>query len=306
VTEPAQTAPPPGGDEVPGGYDVAVAAQRRGRVWVRFRWWLLGLTVLVNLVALLVSPVGSDSAGLLSDLTTGRVAWVHPMTFATDRVPGFAWSPVSDAEQRSTVGASVVWGTHAGLTYQADLSDLGDFPPDAGSVETGEMREGPDVLRTVRATARAAGRAPPPATYPGTWDLHSWANLAAFVLWGLVLFSLITGPQPRRRTKWGWFWLMSLPVGLGSVLLLTREAPWSARIAALSAPGPRVTGPHPSGQLVRHGGWYGFFTVLLVGGLLGALLREAHPWLLDHHSGGGQVWQVVDLRGDVTTVRRPR
>ena len=89
-------------------------------------------------------------------------------------------------------------------------------------------------------------------------------------------------------------------MGLGSVLLLTREAPWSARTAALSAPRPRERGRHPTGELYRHGGWFGFFVLLLLGGLLGRLLREGPSWVLDHHSGGGDVWQVVDLRGRTT------
>jgi hypothetical protein len=41
-----------------------------------------------------------------------------------------------------------------------------------------------------------------------------------------VLF-LLRAPQPRRATRWGWFWVFSIPLGLGILWWLLDEHPWS-------------------------------------------------------------------------------
>jgi hypothetical protein len=96
--------------------------------------------------------------------------------------------------------------------------------------------------------------------------------------------------------------VLSLPVGLGAVWLLLRDAPWSTRMAALAPPWPGRTGLHPDGVVHRRGGWIGLLVLIVVGGLLGQLLREAHTWLLDHHTAGSDTWRLVDVRGHVTTL----
>lgn len=63
-----------------------------------------------------------------------------------------------------------------------------------------------------------------------------WVTLA---VWLIVLGTLIHGPQPRRITKWGWFWLLFLtPYGLGFLALLALDAPWSRAASRLDPPLP--------------------------------------------------------------------
>ena len=58
------------------------------------------------------------------------------------------------------------------------------------------------------------------------------------IAWLIMLFVLITGPQPRLATTWAASWVMLLPGGLGLIWLLTNEAPWSRRVASLPEPAP--------------------------------------------------------------------
>jgi hypothetical protein len=55
------------------------------------------------------------------------------------------------------------------------------------------------------------------------WRLPQWTSVATFVVALTGLLLLIGGPQPRRATRWAWFWLMSLapPVGFLAFLLLS-------------------------------------------------------------------------------------
>ncbi len=84
-----------------------------------------------------------------------------------------------------------------------------------------------------------------------------WSGLAWVCAWLTMLFVLITGPQPRRATKWAVFWLFTLPGGLGLLWALIREAPWAREAAQLPEPMP---GPAPGRWT---GGWAFIATALL-------------------------------------------
>lgn len=66
----------------------------------------------------------------------------------------------------------------------------------------------------------------------GPWD----AVLAAGLLVAIV--GLVRGPQPRRATKWAWFWVILLLPGIGVLFWLVLDVPWSRRASARPEPVP--------------------------------------------------------------------
>ncbi len=117
----------------------------------------------------------------------------------------------------------------------------------------------------------------------------------------LVVWLLVHGPQPRRFTKWGWFWLIAvLPAGIGAVWYLLREAPWGARASAWPALGPRQTrNPHDANGPVRRGGWLALLFAVVLAQPAGGLLQGGLDEMTDHHPGPPTSWVVVDQQGKV-------
>ena len=83
------------------------------------------------------------------------------------------------------------------------------------------------------------------------WRLPHWTETAVLVVGAAGLLLLIAGPQPRRATRWAWFWLMSAapPAGFLAFLLL------SGRLS-----------PRPQASLGRRltGGW-AFLLAMVIG-----------------------------------------
>ena len=103
--------------------------------------------------------------------------------------------------------------------------------------------------------------------------LMRWTSAGALTHVLLVLV-LLYGPQPRRATKWAWFWLTFLPFDAGLLALLLRDAPWSRRATAVQEPlGHRV---QPDDHRLT-GGRALLLAVAL--GLLGQLVVDS----LSHH-----------------------
>lgn len=76
----------------------------------------------------------------------------------------------------------------------------------------------------IRARAQMAGV---PVSSGGGGPPHTLVSLAG--LTGLLLVLVLIGaPQPRRATKWAWFWLILIPGGVGQLAWLAMEAPWSS------------------------------------------------------------------------------
>ncbi|KQW48771.1 hypothetical protein ASC77_08535 [Nocardioides sp. Root1257] len=89
------------------------------------------------------------------------------------------------------------------------------------------------------------------------WRLPSWTSVATLVvgLGGVLL--LIAGPQPRRATRWAWFWMMAAAPPLGFVAFLALGSSLS---------------PRPRPDLGRRlTGGRAFLLSVLVGGALSAL-----------------------------------
>jgi hypothetical protein len=94
---------------------------------------------------------------------------------------------------------------------------------------------------TAEATARLAGRmqAAVPGGAGSFLDQGPYATAAGItspLLATVCLLVIIFGPAPRLGTRWYWFWAALMPWGLGVLLWLAREHPWSARAGAV--PGP--------------------------------------------------------------------
>lgn len=87
--------------------------------------------------------------------------------------------------------------------------------------------------------------------------IHDWCvppgTALAAVAWGMVTFvTLVAGPQPRRATRWAWFWLLA---GLGPVVLV------GYLILGLPRPGEPL---QPQGRRLT-GGWAFLIGLLLPG-----------------------------------------
>jgi hypothetical protein len=220
---------------------------------------LLGLVSVVVLASFFVTPTRESAEQLRADLAAGDVTWLAFSDDVQSEGP-FAWS-FSVGEPDSN--GSVIWraggdiALHAAsvgdlaATYLRELSGAGD----GVYVEESTARRAASALEH---EARGAGVAI--STTEDTWLLRvaqwdRWLYFSALLL-------LLLGPQPRRATKWGVVWLLTLPFNVGLLWWLLREAPWSRR--ALAEPAPLAhydqrNLPESDGRLT--GGWACLLTV---------------------------------------------
>jgi hypothetical protein len=185
--------------------------------WRRWRWPLVAAVVLGIVLCVLSVPFRAETADFASDLAAGKIARV-------DLAPpqrGLGWPTVQITSSESQVR----WQNNNGLTYQAPLY----FP--TGAHET-------DVEQTIAATARSAHQEVPMFTGSIGPLGSAWFAWQLWVVWLLCVVLLLLGPQPRRLTKWGTFWILGVGFGLGALWWLWREAPWNARASALPEPTP--------------------------------------------------------------------
>jgi len=72
------------------------------------------------------------------------------------------------------------------------------------------------------------------------WRVATWVALVAFLWSAPVVITLITAPEPRRATRWAWFWLM---LGTGPFALMLYPLVGLPRAGQPSdATGRRLTG----------------------------------------------------------------
>jgi hypothetical protein len=157
-----------------------------------------------------------------------------------------------------------------------------------------------DLGATVAATA-AAGGSPVPEYGLGAARFLG-LPLAALALVSVLM--LIFGPQPRRRTKWGTFWMLGIPAGVGLVWWVLTDSPWSAASDALPEPAPRQRGP-VLGVVDRRGGGTMFliaFALSIVVGF-GWMVLRLLPGAADYGDpqAGTVVWHVVWSTGHTGT-----
>jgi hypothetical protein len=179
-----------------------------------------------------------------------------------ERVSDFQFGPDDDfgvplIDPRSGGGAHdirVRWRTVDGSWHTFLTREQGQYRSGTNSAPGGQptASPGPDERSTDRPKTELLGgqdpvlnliaaelqpevwRASPPAN---DWNI-GWISAAVFLACAAIFISLVAGPQPRRATRWAWFWLLGLPYGLGFVALLAFEAPWSKRACAQPEPLP--------------------------------------------------------------------
>ena len=202
---------------------------------------LLRVTVaLVLLGGLLGAALGaappSDLDALAADLDSGRVTEIE-FSDSGAYEPGLRRDSVDPVVRWRTVGAG--WQVARLDGTLGDRSTVGGWPAD-GSAGTDVVGSGPAEDRAaIRVRAQAAGV---PIVDRGPDAAHRLVQVAT-VLSVLLVLVLIGSPQPRRATKWAWFWLMLLPGGLGQLAWIAVEAPWSTRANRRPEPLPHNRQP---------------------------------------------------------------
>ena len=260
----------------------------RGRVVQIARPLLIGV-LLVDVALNVVTHQRHASLDELGkDLSAGRVEFLA-LTDADELRHGqwhFRVSLGSDPEVRPVV----LWRTGVAGYKVAELGAGEPFlpaqygiqvPGDGTGTSQAENPDGSDGMdddtdatrsgEAVRAAAEATGVT---ISGAGPWGdrLLRWDWLGA-VGWLAMLVMLVTGPQPRRATKWAWFWLYLLPAHAGLLYALAREAPWNATVH-------RTPEPLPHRAMVadiRFTGGKALLTVLLVGALAQVLVAALDP-----------------------------
>lgn len=242
-------------------------AQRSGRAapaWLRA---LLGTAaVLGGLGSAASTPVHTELPTLVAHAQRGDVRLVQLQTGA--RPPGFHLRVGNDDAL-----PRLLWLDRHGVRHVVVLHDRSPTGP-LGDLDGGESSA---VRQDVVATLRLASPLPVAERQPGTLLRERLASVGD--LTGLLLvLAVMVGPQPRRATKWAWAWLVALPPwGLGQVLLLWREAPWSPDTTAEPEPADR----HDRTPGVRTSGGVAVVSLLLLlsaGWLVGQLLSAALPF----------------------------
>jgi hypothetical protein len=133
---------------------------------------------------------------------------------------------------------SVVWESSDGRLHRTDLQPLSVGDP-------GSPGDATDLSRTIAATWRAAGHDAP--LFDQGLGIAGRSATPLGLLTLAALFWIIAGPQPRRVTKWGMFWLLFIPLGVGLAWWLARDAPFVERLHRAAAPPPRARGDMPYG-----------------------------------------------------------
>jgi hypothetical protein len=138
----------------------------------------------------------------------------------------------------------LLWTDQRGKLYRAELRDLVVAEP------TGEGDGPVDVVASIDATARAAGVTPP---VWGEVGLAAWSRLPLGIVSLCFLGLLVFGSQLRRVTTWGMFWLLGVPLGVGLMWWVVRDAPFDPAMSARAEPRARQRGMTAAG-VPRAGG----------------------------------------------------
>lgn len=218
-------------------------------VWAALAWW--------------TAPRAADEAGLERDLAAGRVLTLTRADGWDDSGP---WGRRPEPRYASG-GSTVVWARPDGQFRYAYVSP--PAPADAEITDTGPEPD-PDASSwpDPQADPLADPRARDATTHLGDTRADALATTAAtiaLVLGAGWLLTLLAGPPPVLGTRWYWFWIGLLPLGVGVLAWAYREC-WRA-----DAPATR---PRRSGWSGL--GWWivGGIGVSLVVAVLGAVLGD--------------------------------
>ncbi|MBM0277745.1 hypothetical protein [Micromonospora tarensis] len=208
----------------------------RAIVAVGLRWGLPLLWVLWAGLAWWVEPRESTEAQLDRDLAAGRVVTYQRADGWAD---GAYWGSRPDP-QPAARGWLHVWTVPSGQIRYAPVE-----PPDAESYPAE-----PDLsAHAVRDARLAAVAGPWQSGGDSAHRIAATAGLLSGALTVLWLGRLVGGAPPRAGTRWFWFWVGLLPVGVG-VLAWTYRELWRPPSTAV---GDRGSGWRGVGWLVLAG-----------------------------------------------------
>ncbi|WP_431928122.1 hypothetical protein [Micromonospora wenchangensis] len=232
-----------------------------GRWWGTLRITLVLLWLLGAATTWWTAPRQQDYDRAGADVAAGRVvAYQWGDRWKVDRSP--PWFGSATLWASGSYGPLFAWRTPDGRVHWTDTDRFGQVTT-TGAVEQ-ESYTGPGAVGIAQ-ELRAAG------LEHRAGDLNTPVSVVSGVgvlLAVGVLVVVVTGPPPVRGTRWYWFWLIFLcPYGLGLLLWMARERPWSRSAAAVVARNP--TYPRDRGVL-------GFGFGILAAVLLGAALLVLH------------------------------
>jgi len=210
---------------------------------------------------------------------------------------------------------TVLWTDTRGRLHRTDVrgllaqpdptppegAELGDLT--AGVVSNGyQVDLGATIAATAAATSATTGNDYPVPQYGVGAARFLGLPLAALAFVGFLV--LVFGPQPRRRTKWGTFWMLGIPAGVGLVWWVLTDSPWSATTDALPEPAPRQRGP-VLGIVDRRGGGVMFLIAIALSFVVGFgwLVLRLFPGAADfgEPQPGSVTWHVVWSTGHTGT-----
>jgi hypothetical protein len=215
---------------------------------------LLAVTVVVLLSTLVWGRHTASLQDLQRDLASGRVTHV----LVTGGLPaGAVGSTVQDVQWRSG------WSDHRTQVQYVDGRDAS-----SGTTLTGDDgnplpvvgEDAADLVRqwgtSVRVDRAVQGSGPFLTGEVLGIQVPGWVGVLVVLQWLGALFLLVNGPDPRRVSRWGWFWLFTVPFGVTAFLVSSGPLPGGRPVP----PGPRRLG----------GGWAFLLSGLLTGVLGGS------------------------------------
>jgi hypothetical protein len=215
-----------------------VATDRRFRVRAALRRVLRILMVVLWVAWAALSwwseprPASADQAR--ADLAAGRVV-SYEWGDSWDAGPSWDWSPPTSLSVASSekLGPIFSWRTTDQRIHYVSLADStrSTTVDEAEAADRYVGQDAADMGAAVEAAGLGSGS-------PGIGT--PVALRAVTLLIGLTfLVVLIGGPAPVVGTRWFWYALVGLsPFGLGILLWLARERPWSASALLVAADPP--------------------------------------------------------------------
>ncbi|MBB4765895.1 hypothetical protein ACFQFC_16915 [Amorphoplanes digitatis] len=230
--------------------DDAVVQQVGERPWVS--WWRVlrivlaaGWVVWAGL-AWWAAPREASAAQARADLAGGHVT-SYEWGDDWENTNGRLFPADSRLRSSGSAGPIFLWHTDDGRTHYVVLDDgATSYPPAA--TENGQEYSGPEAQALGVAVQAYQDRGTP--AEPPTKAILAGLAIAGSLL---VLGVLVSAPAPVIGTRWFWFWVLTgTPFGLGLLVWLARERPWSPRA-------------EPREKPFR---WYAGIGLAFVGGLL--------------------------------------
>ncbi|MFI5834071.1 hypothetical protein ACIA5A_10390 [Micromonospora sp. NPDC051300] len=199
-------------------------------VWAALAWW--------------TAPRADDEEGLRRDLAAGRVLTITRAEGWDDSGP---WARRPEP-RHAQGGSTVVWARPDGRFHYAYAP-----APVSDGVEDGDGADPGPEQGTGSPSPAATGASPDPdggrfrdpwtdpladpraleaTTHFGDTRADALADAAAtiaLVLGAAWLLTLLAGPPPVRGTRWYWFWIGLLPLGVGVLAWAYREC-WRADV----------------------------------------------------------------------------